>query len=364
MNKIENKNSFKKFLSVFAIASIVMLLGVGCLTYIVDPFFQFRVNKDGRYFLSPWLQNGGLARNYDYNTVVLGSSMVQNYDISILKKNNPSVKPVKLSSGGMNNEEMKYLYSLVKKDSVKSFIINFDIPQFNLGFEEVRYPRFLYENKPINKLQYLYGYEACIRFLPIDLILPLYLKSKEQIPVEYVMKTEIDQIGNNSYLNYYDAEHVKDLYLSGQTVSIQRLDGMKERMHSKLASLLENMAIDDHKDIQYTIVLSPYSALYWYHTKESGYYDQFIDFIYHLQQSLKAYNNARLMFFFNMNEITDLNNYSDVTHFSPALTDKVLENIYNPEYELNSSNINNKIHQLDSLVNIFVEQNKDWLPKN
>ena len=38
MNKIENKNSFKKFLSVFTIASIVMLLGVGCLTYIVDPF--------------------------------------------------------------------------------------------------------------------------------------------------------------------------------------------------------------------------------------------------------------------------------------------------------------------------------------
>lgn len=364
MGSVENKYSSKKFLCVSAIATIIMLLGIGLASYIVDPFFQFRVNESGHYFLNPWLQNGGLARNYDYNTVVLGSSMVQNYDMTILRKKDSSIKPVKLSTGGMNNKEMEYLYSFVKKDRVKSFIINLDIPQFNLGFEEVRYPRFLYEGKLQNKLEYLYGYEACIRFIPIDLILPLYLKDKTEIPVDYKMKTELDQIGNSSHQTLYGAEYVKDMYLNGHTVSLQNMDGMKERMRSKLDTLLTTMDINKYKNIQYTFVLSPYSALYWHHTKKSGYNEQFIDFVYYLSQSMEKYENVRLMFFFDMDEITDLNNYSDISHFSPAITNKVLENIYNPIYELNSSNIDTKIHRLDSLVTIFEEQNKDWLPKN
>jgi hypothetical protein len=261
----------------------------------------------------------------------------------------------------MNNLEMEYLYSFVKKECVRSFIINLDLPQFNLEFEEVRYPRYLYENTFRNKLEYLYGYETCIRYIPIDLILPFYLKSKTEIPVEYKMKTELDQIGNNSHQNLYGAEYVKNMYLSGRTVAWQNLDGMKERMRTKLDTLLARIAMNDYKNVQYTFVLSPYSALYWYHIKKGNYRDQFIDFVYYLNQSMEKYDNVRLMFFFNMNEITDLNNYSDISHFCPALTGKVLENIYNPAYELNSSNIDTKVHQLDSLVNVFVEQNKDWL---
>lgn len=364
MSTVENKNSAKRFLCITAITAVVLLLGIGWLSYKVDPLFQFRVNDSGHYFLNPWLMNGGLARNYDYNTVVLGSSMVQNYDMSIIRKNDPSAKPVKLSTGGMNNVEMEYLYSFVRKDSVKSFIINLDIPQFNLGFEELRYPRFLYEGTFRNKLEYLYGYETLVRFLPIDLVLPVYLKGKDEVPIEYKMKTDLDKIGNNSHQNHYGAGYVKDMYLSGRTVSVQNLDGMKERMRNKLDTLLGRFAIDGYKNIQYTIVLSPYSALYWHHTKICGYHDQFIDFIYYLNQSLEKYDNVKLMFFFNMDEITDLNNYADISHFSPVVTSKVQENMHNPVYELNSSNIDTKIHQLDSLVRIFEEQNRDWLPQN
>jgi len=364
MDTIENKASVKKYLSVAALTTIILLLGIGLASYVIDPFFQFRVNESGHYFLNPWLQNGGLARNYDYNTVVLGSSMVQNYDMTILRKKDPSIKPVKLSTGGMNNKEMEYLYSFVKKDSVKSFIINLDIPQFNLGFEEVRYPRFLYEGTFQNKIEYMYGYEACIRFIPIDLILPLYLKDKTEIPVEYKMKIELDQIGNSSHQNHYGAGYVKDMYLKGQTVSVQNMNGMEERMRNKLDTLLTTIDMNNYKDIQYTFVLSPYSALYWYHTKKCGYHDQFIDFLYHLNRTMEKCDNVRLMLFFDMDEITDLDNYADISHFNPALTNKVLENIYNPIYELDSSNIDARVHRLDSLVTIFIEQNKDWLPKN
>lgn len=366
METPENKYSYKRFLAVVSVSTILLLLVIGLASYIVDPFFQFRVKNDNHYFLNPWLVNGGLAKNYDYNTVILGSSMVQNYDLSVLRKKDSSVRPVKLSSGGMNNEEMKYLYSFVKKDSVKSFIINIDVPQLNLGFEEVRFPKFLYDNTFKNKMEYLYGYETCIRFIPIDIALSLYLKNKdvESLSPTYRMKTDIDQIGNNSHQNIYDADYVKDMYLSGRTVSVQNLEGIHERMHQKLDTLLACMDLDNYKHIEYTFVLSPYSALYWYHTRKEGYYNQFLDFIYYLNESVGKHDNAKLMFFFDLDEILDLNYYTDVSHFNPSLSNKVLDNVYNPEYELNASNIDYKIQRLDSLVNVFVEKNKDWLPKN
>lgn len=366
MEVSESKKLYKRFLVVVAASTLFILLVIGLASYIIDPFFQFRVKDNNHYFLNPWLVNGGLAKNYDYNTVILGSSMVQNYDLSILRKKDSSVRPIKLSSGGMNNEEMKYLYSFVKKDSIKSIIINIDVPQLNLGFEEVRFPRFLYDNTLKNKMEYLYGYETCIRFIPIDVALSLYLKDKDvqEISPTYRMKTDIDQIGNNSHQNIYSADYVKGMYLEGRTVSVQNLEGMSERMRHKLDTLMSSLDLDRYKNVEYTFVLSPYSALYWYHTQKGGYYNQFLEFIYYLNESVEKHNNAKLMFFFDLDEIINLDFYTDVSHFSPALSNKVLDNVYNPEYELNTSNIDSKIQRLDSLVNIFTEKNKDWLPKN
>lgn len=363
MNISENKYSSKKYIVTTGIVTIIILICIGYISYTVDPFLQFRVNADKHYFLNPRLVNGGLAKNADYNTVALGSSMVQNYNISILRAHDASCNPVKLSTGGMNYMEMEYLYSFIKKDQVSSFIINLDIPQFNLPFEEIRYPKYLYDDGILNKLEYLYGYETCIRFTPIDIGLSIYLKDKTDISPEYRMKTNIDEIGNNSLDNIYNGEYVKQLYLNGTGVSFQVQEGMTERMQSRLDSLLSRLEVSKYKSATYTFVLPPYSALYWYHTKKAGYYSQFIDFIHYLEKSIQKYDNARIMFFFDSDEITDLNYYSDISHFSPALSDKILNNIHNEEYLLSSDNINYKIQRLDSLVNSYIEENKDWLPK-
>lgn len=361
MSLSQHKYSSKRFLTVFTISAILLLLCIGTISYFVDPFFQFRVNKDNHYFLNPRLVNGGLAKNSDYNTIILGSSMVQNYNLSILRENDPTCDPLKLSTGGMNNMELEYVYSFIKKDKVKSFIINLDLPQFNAVFEEIRYPRYLYDDGLLNKLEYLYGYETCIRFTPVNIGLSLYLKNKASIPTEYKAKTEIDNIGQN--IEDYNAEHVKQLYLSGKTVSEQMQNGMKSRMQDRLNSMLLRIQPEKYPDAQYTFVLPPYSALYWHYTRELGYYNEFIDFVRYLNQKIGTYDNARIAFFFDVDEIIDLNQYSDITHFSPVLSDKILNNISNQDYWLDNSNIETKLQRMDSLVNIFTENNKDWITK-
>lgn len=353
----------KTFLKAFIISSFVMLFCIGFFGYIIDPFFQYRVNTNSHYILNPRLVNGGLAKNYDYNTVLLGSSMVQNYNMSLLSEKYPEVKPVKLSSGGMNIPEMEYLYSFVNIGNTKDFIINIDIALFNQYGIGNRYPKYLYENGILNKLKYLYGYETWMQFIPADIGMTLYFKIKKDVPLAWRMKTSIDDIGNNSFDVNYSAENVKTQYINGISVSPQVMKDMKVRMESTLDSLLAHMEISKHKDIKYTFVFSSYSALYWYHAKKNNYYEPFMDFVYYFNRSIEKFDNVRIAFFFDRKEITDLNYYSDITHFGPVLSDTILTNLYNPKYELSSLNIERRMSTVDSLVNSFIEKNKDWLPK-
>lgn len=361
MQTSKKKYSSKRFITVFSIVFLVALMCIGLISYIVDPFFQFRAKPDTRYFLNPRFVTGGLAKSYDYNTVVLGSSMVQNYNLNILRNISAGYKPVKLSTGGMNCMEMEYIYSFIKKEQVKTFIINIDIPQFNSTFEEVRYPQYLYEDGIINKLKYLFGYETFAQFIPIDIGLTLYLKDKNNLSPEYDMKTNIDNIGNSSLDVHYGADYVKQLYLSGWTVSEQLLEDMGSRMRTRLDSMLVRMSPDKYPDAEYIFVMPPYSALYWYHTKQQGYYNWFMEFTRYISKSMSKYNNVRIAFFFDIDEITDLDYYADITHFNPVISDKILKNINNPAYTLDSSDIEYRLQKVDSLVNMFVKQNKDWL---
>lgn len=361
MQTSKKKYSSKRFITVFSIVFLVALMCIGLISYIVDPFFQFRAKPDTRYFLNPRFVTGGLAKSYDYNTVVLGSSMVQNYNLNILRNISAGYNPVKLSTGGMNCMEMEYIYFFIKKEQVKTFIINIDIPQFNSTFEEVRYPQYLYEDGIINKLKYLFGYETFAQFIPIDIGLTLYLKDKNNLSPEYDMKTNIDNIGNSSLDVHYGADYVKQLYLTGWTVSEQLLEDMGSRMRTRLDSMLVRMSPDKYPDAEYIFVMPPYSALYWYHTKQQGYYNWFMEFTRYISKSMSKYNNVRIAFFFDIDEITDLDYYADITHFNPVISDKILKNINNPAYTLDSSDIEYRLQKVDSLVNMFVKQNKDWL---
>lgn len=364
MTAEKKKYSSTRYLKIFIISCIVFLLGIGALSYIVDPFFQFRVNTDGRYILNPRFVNGGLAKHYDYNTVFLGSSMFQNLDMAVVRDHFSGSKPVKLSSGGMNIGELLYLYSFLKMDSIDNLIINIDMPLFARMDNNIRYPLYLYEDNLLNKLKYLYGYETLMQYIPADIGMTLYFKKGDNIPESYKMKTDIDNIGSDRLASVFDANSVKYQYINGiRPLSPLILGGMNARMEKGFSETLETLAIEKYPDIKYTFLIPSYSALYWYHAKRFDYYDNFMDFLSYFIQSVEKFENVRVAFFLDRNEITDLNYYSDITHFGPALSDSIAVNIYNPKYELTSTNIEDKIQRIDSLVNAFIENNKDWLPE-
>lgn len=363
----ESKKDTKKFIITFAIVSIVILCCIMVVNYFVDPFFQYRI-KDNRYILSPQFSDAGLIKNYDYNSIILGSSMVQNFDLSILKKD-PDMKPLKLTLGGLNLKETKSIDSLIDKNKIHTYIINIDIASFGRDVykEENRFPSYLFRDGILDNLQYLLAYETTVRYTPADIGLGFYLKNKsmDEIPSKIKKRIRIDDIGNFGDLALFNnAEGVKFEYLYGFAVSSVNTKGLDSRMKNNLDTTFTFLDIKNHPQTEYVFILPPYSALYWFHSKLNGYYNNYMNFAHTFVRETENYDNVKVICFYDLEEITDLNNYSDLTHFNPAISDKIVHNIFTDDYDLNSSNIEYRLNKLDSLTNIFIQRNIDWLPKS
>lgn len=84
----------KKWIKILLILCVFGVGFVGGVNYLVDPFQQYRVKtfypiafKNERY------QNAGLAKNFNYDSLILGTSMTENFlidkvenDLGFLKK--------------------------------------------------------------------------------------------------------------------------------------------------------------------------------------------------------------------------------------------------------------------------------------
>ena len=73
---------YKKWLAVFGITVFVGLAAVAGLTIYVDPFFQYHKPLPSFPYLvdNQVSMNPGLAKNMDYDSVLLGSSMTVNFN--------------------------------------------------------------------------------------------------------------------------------------------------------------------------------------------------------------------------------------------------------------------------------------------
>jgi len=341
----------KKYLFWFGSATIFILALICLVNYIVDPFMQYRI-KDGKYILNPRYVNPGLLKNYDYDYILMGSSMIQMFDMSVLK-NELSVKPLKVSSGDMNLSEMELLYSLVKKNDVNAFLINLDLGKFNSTNDEIRYADYLVKGDLINKLRYFIAYETN-RFTLPDIYFTEYFKRAKEVAPQLSAKVNIDQIGDYSYIIYTSKRLVITDYNNRK---IPDLNGMYDRLCSRFDELMSHLEVEKYTDKEFTFFLPPYSAVYWFSAKKDGYYPIYKDFVKYMLENTEKYKNVNFICLYDSDYITELDTYSDMMHYSPGRVDGIMEAIINKDRILNINNVDAVFSKVDSLVVVCRKEN-------
>lgn len=119
----------KKFIKIFFSLSLLFLSIVALFNFIIDPYQQYRKPTLYKTFYggNQRALNTGLAKNHNYNSVVIGSSMTENFLISKVSEiiNNP----IKLSiSGGSAHEIFNTLNTVFKSNNnIETVLIGLDI---------------------------------------------------------------------------------------------------------------------------------------------------------------------------------------------------------------------------------------------
>lgn len=353
--------SSKRFLLSMFITVVILLSCIGILTYLVDPFFKYRYKADSTYLINPRFANPGLLKNYDYNTVILGSSMVQNFDMNLFRLN-PDVKPLKIGIGAANRDEIELAYSLIRKEKTKSVIISLDLTMFNAISKDVKYPSYTYKEDLLSQLAYLYSYEACIRYLLVDIGAYFLYGVNNDVSQMMQEKSNVDKIGDFRIdRNFYNKKgYLRFQYRTENGFSYQDTINMDKRMRDNFVQFITKLEINNNKHIEYTFILPPYSIAYWGYIDKKGYYQTFLKIIQYITRELSIYDNARIVCFYNIDTVTNLDNYADLTHFSPETSDFIVKNLNTRKYELNIKNIDYTIQKLDSMVSVFNNEYAEW----
>jgi hypothetical protein len=315
-----------------------ILFGVGLFNYIIDPFHVYRVGNQGYFYTNQRYQNPGLARNYPYDTVLIGTSHI---DAMLSRDLDPifNSKSLRLALyGSTSYEQMLNVKVALESPTTREVIWGLDFFSFLGKPDQVNegagdFPYYLYE---INHKTFVYYLLSITTF-------------KESLKSIFIKDMNIDERNTWYDTATFSREEVID--------SIQ-LECSKPRMWRRYnlinsTNLEENFnknflsLVRKNQHITFDVFLPPYSSAYYEFLRVN--FPEMYNLLIQFRQIvyMATYENDNL----NLHDFqrdprfgAALNNYMDMTHFNHEQTIELIEAIsfqdylvtYNEDYNVES----------------------------
>ena len=308
--------------------ALVMLM---CLcAWCIDPYMLYRV-RDNQYLLNSRLVTPGLIKNYDYDTVLIGSSMIQNTDMQLFR-DTLGGRPLKITTGAISLTEIQKLTDkIVAVGKAEHFYICLD--QYLFAPEKWddmdRFPNYLLDDNLWNDYRYLLGYETWMRFIPIDLCLSAAKALGLPLPEKFTRAMSIDGMEDWRDDWTFGEEATLSLYTPPAKGTNFDAEAVLARMEKRFDEFLTHL---DFARGDYTFFFPPYSALYWNYAFGAGNAETYLEFKAYAEGKLLEQENVRIFDFQNAPFVTNLNNYKDYTHYAPEINDWMLGCFSKNEY--------------------------------
>lgn len=307
-------NSKKWAISLVSV-TLIIVAAFGGVTYYLDPLLQYG-NERGpltyRHYTEMY-SNPGIAKNYDYNAVLLGSSMVENTDVSELD-DLFDCKTIKVPYSGASSYNHKNILDVCYRSGHKIEKVFWALDEYALTTDKdtPRYPLpdYLYDDNKLNDLSYLLNLDISYFYTSKDIIGTL--KHQKQIMMRDGSWTSDESI------------YCKENALSSLTYPMEQKENKGEKYYEK--NLLDNLRyniipfLEEHPETEFHFYMVPYSILYWYQQKQNGTLDAEIYNAKTAVGEILKHSNAKVHFFQNEEKIiTNLDLYKDYTHFKPEI---------------------------------------------
>jgi len=323
-------NAAKNLLRFLGAGGLIMAAAV-VLNFVVDPLQLFRPARPfaAMYSQDSRMQDAGLIRGQDFDTVFMGTSLALHFRQSDIDRV-LGVHSLKLSLNGSTSVEQNFVLAAALERHPKRVLWEIDDWIFQDAPDidsNTHLPANFYRGNARGFAEYLFsGAMARESAWILARSIPLIEKPVAWLTTGVLFKFPISRVDDINVLRpgfdvagTYNAKramaafrHVTDPDRSAYLADGAGYDMRVRNFERDMAGL-----IAAHPDVTFDIYYPPYSILQWVAMRDASpqTFEQVYNFTAYVSRRLTSFPNVRLYDFREAKDVThDLNNYADVVH--------------------------------------------------
>ena len=294
--------------------ALVLILALCALTvFIVDPFEHYRESSVLPLYDQESYNNPGIARNYDYDAAIFGTSMIEMSRPSVIDECF-GTHAVKLPMRGSHISQMGWQLShVLQTHDLKLAILAVDAyALMGQPDDDEEIIRYLWDDDAVNDVNYLLNVD--VLFVKIPKLLKnrgLSLAGKRDDMYQWV-DVEFSEESMMKSVTFSTQQEMRpaDMWIDRSTNNIEQ-------------NLIPSIA--SHPETRFLIYMPPYSAAYWYQVTRGGLAEQQYRSRRRVCELLLSYPNVEIYDFSSRLEwVENLNNYFDYSHHCTAVSDALI----------------------------------------
>lgn len=333
-----------------------LILVVGTLVFVgiqvikIDPFFHYHAPYINSYYYeldNQGSQNDGIVKHFEYDALITGTSMTENFKTSELDKifGTTSIK-VAYAGASFKTVNDNLEIALANNKDISTVVRGLDIQLFFTSSDYVKIdpnfktPTYLYDNNIFNDVNYIFNRDIVFRR-----VYPMSIdrKAYDFIPGitsfdDYSDWMEYFTFGINSIDSSNDLEN----HEIGEPVHLSDADRemITDNIYQNVVSLAEA-----YPDVTFYYFITPYSALWWQPYASNGSVYEIVEAENCVIEQILQTDNIKLYSFNNKTDITtDINNYRDQIHYASWVNSLILQWMHDGEGLLTIDNYENYLN--------------------
>lgn len=258
---------------------------------------------------------------------------------------------VKLSySGAYPKDDSNILEIIYDEDSlarktgdVDAIFFAMDIPVMAADTETVKYPRpeYLYDDNLLNDVKYVLNKDVLFQYI--------------FRPIVQGKGSDLSEIYFSWWTpEYYNIQWVMHTY--EEPLKVEKEMAADQLTEPTGTNLDVNILpyVEAHPETEFYFFFPPYSILYWHNIMQENTLEATFNQYQYVADRLLEYDNVHLFYFQNMDEVTDLNNYADYSHYNPGINRFMVECFKSGLHEVTSSEqMKNELSKMRGIINEF-----------
>ena len=347
----------KYWLTGWFLSVSIALSGIAFLVYSIDPYMHYHKPNTEKYFYSLYnqrSQNNGITKHFDYDAIITGTSMTENFKTSELDTLF-GIKSIKVPYSGGSYKEINdnLIVAFKTHPNLKMIVRGLDVYKFlddkNLMRKDLgKYPTYLYDDNPFNDVFYLFNKDV------------LFTRSYEMIKNTKKKDFKPGITPFDTYSRWHDRFQFGVKTVLPKGVKIQKPKSLKHLTEQEKQTIYGNITqnvtslADQHPNATFYYFFTPYSIAEWLNHKNAGTIARQLEAEQYVIELILQHPNIHLFSVDNrIDIITNLNHYKDANHYGEWVNSFVLRAMRDEKYRLTKENYQEYLAQKEEFLTAF-----------